>query len=242
MKNNIDKIRISLPDYIKGNINDYKEIERIEREIENNPDFKKEYRELKESMYFLESVKLIEPPDHYFNTILPRLNKSIEKKKAPGQNIFSFLRLKKYYWGYLVPVIPILIMFLIYSEYFNDFNSNENPVYILNDTKSYLKSIDSGITKNENTLITKSNNFNDSANDNESTSNGNDAIIDYNSFNINRDKNDIDNTEDIDAENIEASDVFSKDEDDFNNLQSQFNQLDDDSQNDILDNLKNEKL
>ena len=246
MKNNLEELRISLTDYIQDKINDVNKIAMIEREIRINPEFKKEYEGLKDSMYFLKLAKLQEPPDNYFNTILPRLNNKIEERITSKQNIFSFLKLKRNYWNYLVPLIPILLIFLLYRVYFNNHSDSENSIYISNDSKTELKNIDSVINKNEveNNLTTQSTDIEDTVIEIESNSNVNNAKLNNYYYNDNRIDNadNIDNNDNIDAETVETTDVFSKEEDDISNLQSQFNQLDDDTQNDILDNLKNEKL
>jgi hypothetical protein len=246
MKNNLEELRRSLPDYIQDKINDVNEIESIEKEIKINPDFKKEYEDMKDSIYFLKLAKFQEPPDNYFNTILPRLNDKINGRITSKQNIFSFLKLKRYYWNYLVPVIPILFIFLIYSVYFNNHSDSDNSIYISNDSKTDFKNKDSVLNKveTEDYLKTQSTEVEDTVNETKSASDVNNAKLNNYSYNDNRIDNadNIDNNDNIDAETMETTEVFSKEEDDISNLQSQFNQLDDDTQNDILDNLKNEKL
>jgi hypothetical protein len=244
MKNDIENIRISLPDYIKGNISDEKEIEKIEIEIRNNPYIKKEFESLKESTVFLDSVKLQNPPNNYFNSLLPRINNAIKEKETSKKNIFSLIKINRYYWRYLVPVIPVILLFLIYTSNFKDYTYKENPVYSVNENKIDLSIIDSEINsnENENELLNSTDYVKDSLNNVENKADVNDFVIKKGVINVKENHNRTKNTENIDEDNSEIPDIFSEDEDDLGNLQSKFNQLDEETQNNILNNLKNEKL
>lgn len=119
---NINKLIFDLPDYIKGNIDEPELEKKIQNEININPEFRKEYENLKDSFTFLENTKLSEPPDHYFSTLLPKINEKLDKQRSTTEisiweKIFS-------YWKFAIPLVPIVLIFLIFK--FDIFSPEKN--------------------------------------------------------------------------------------------------------------------
>lgn len=110
-KDKIKDLLLNLPDYIEGKIKDPGLIRKIDDEIKTNEDFRNEYEEMKSSFSFIKETSLEEPPEHYFNTLLPKINERLEathkhKEISIWEKIFS-------YWKYAIPVIPIILIFII---------------------------------------------------------------------------------------------------------------------------------
>ena len=118
----INKLIFELPDYIKSKIDNPELKKKIKNEINSNPEFRKEYEDLKNSLSFLENTKLSEPPDHYFSTLLPKINAKLEKHRSTSEisiweKIFS-------YWKFAIPLVPIVLIFLIFK--FDIFSPGNN--------------------------------------------------------------------------------------------------------------------
>ncbi len=112
------ELLINLPDYIEGKIKDLDLIRKIEDEMKTNEGFRNEYEEMKNSFSFIKKVKLEEPPEHYFSTLLPKINERIEathkhEEISIWEKIFS-------YWKFAIPVIPIVLLIVILKiDFFN---------------------------------------------------------------------------------------------------------------------------
>jgi len=117
-KDKLKDLLINLPDYIEGKIKDPDLIRKIEDEIKTNEGFRNEYEEIKSSFSFIKKVKLEEPPEHYFSTLLPKINERLEETSkhqeiSIWEKIFS-------YWKFAIPVIPIVLIFIILKiDFFN---------------------------------------------------------------------------------------------------------------------------
>ena len=110
-KDKIKDLLINLPDYIEGKIEDPDLIRKIEDEIKTNEGFRNEYEEMKSSFSFLKEVRLEEPSEHYFSTLLPKINERLEathkhEEISIWEKIFS-------YWKFAIPVVPIILIFII---------------------------------------------------------------------------------------------------------------------------------
>ncbi len=125
----------SLPDYILSKISDQELISEIKFEIDNNPEFKKEYDEMLGAFNFLDSSEFDVPDDSYFTNLSVKINDRIYKEKIPV-NFFERLGLL---WKLLIPVsLVIIFAFTIFNLYIKDkeelslnenktlYNSNEN--------------------------------------------------------------------------------------------------------------------
>ena len=118
----INKLIFELPDYIEGKIDNPGLEKKILNEINTNPEFRKEYEDLKNSFTFLENTELSEPPDHYFSTLLPKINAKLDKNRNTSEisiweKIFS-------YWKFAIPLVPIVLIFMIFK--FDIFSPEKN--------------------------------------------------------------------------------------------------------------------
>jgi len=100
------------PDNIFANdIAAFDDVRTIEDEIKTNESFRNEYEEIKSSFSFLNEVRLEEPPEHYFSTLLPKINERLEathkhEEISIWEKLFS-------YWKFAIPVVPIILIFII---------------------------------------------------------------------------------------------------------------------------------
>ena len=119
--NNEDLI-YSLPDYITGKLNDEGIKFRIEEEIRNNNGFRQEYELLKETYSSLKNLEFSEPPSHYFNNLIPRLNQRIENEsKFSFAHLFRLANLFKY----ALPAVTVVCVIVLIT-FTNKSNKDEN--------------------------------------------------------------------------------------------------------------------
>lgn len=114
MKHLNEELLYSLPDYINGQIRDQKLISEIETEIANNPDFKLEYENLKNTFSFLEKTNFEEPSEAYFNNLLPNIRAKLDAQKQKKRfNILDYLApsLK-----YVLPAFCIMFIVYVYTK------------------------------------------------------------------------------------------------------------------------------
>jgi len=119
---NNEELIYSLPDYIAGKINDKGIQNKIEEEIRNNDGFRQEYELLKETYSSLKNLEFSEPPAHYFNNLIPRLNQRIE-----NENKFSFAHLFRLanLFKYALPAVTVVCVILLIT-FTNKSNKDEN--------------------------------------------------------------------------------------------------------------------
>jgi hypothetical protein len=146
--NNEDLI-YSLPDYITGKLNDKGIKFRIEEEIRNNNGFRQEYELLKETYTSLKNLEFSEPPAHYFNNLIPRLNQRIENESK-----FSFVHLFRLanLFKYALPAVTVVCVILLIT-FTNKSNKDENMFVQSDNTISEIMkgSIDSTMAVNKET-------------------------------------------------------------------------------------------
>ncbi len=112
MNKNIEYLMHNLPDYINGNLQDDGMRKEITELINNDPDFRTEYEDMKSSFTFLKDTSFSEPPGFYFNNLLPNINNRIDALEAKPSGVFS-----GWLSNALKFVIPALILVLGYFLY-----------------------------------------------------------------------------------------------------------------------------
>jgi hypothetical protein len=113
---NINELSLNLPDYIEGRIEDTALKRRIEDELNVNEAFRAEYEEMKSAFAFLGNTELEAPPTGYFNNLLPKINERISaREEAQGETILQKILS---YWKVLIPVLPLVLIFIVYKTYF----------------------------------------------------------------------------------------------------------------------------
>ena len=108
-KINIEEIRLLIPDYITGELNE-RDKALIEKGLTDSSELNQFYREMKETFNFVSSVKFAEPAPQYWNTLLPRIHEKIESREVKG---FSWDKLSAF-WKVLVPVAAVILIALVY--------------------------------------------------------------------------------------------------------------------------------
>lgn len=119
-----EEVLFSLPDYIRGTLGDKELEERIKSELDGNPDLLKEYMKLSEVLSFVGKTNLEEPPPHYFNSLLPRINERIHAANSKENIIFRRILS---YWKYAVPVLTVFLIIIIYNVGFRNSGFRETP-------------------------------------------------------------------------------------------------------------------
>lgn len=112
MKNkiNIDEIKLLLPDYITGSLNE-NERSIVENAIRSDSEIADIYNDMKNTLEFVETIKFEEPVPQYWNNLLPRIHEKIEAKqqKKLFKNPVSVI------WKILVPVAAIILIAILYK-------------------------------------------------------------------------------------------------------------------------------
>ncbi|MDQ3022355.1 MAG: hypothetical protein M3R36_17580 [Bacteroidota bacterium] len=158
----------SLPDYITNNISDINLKTEIENELENNPDFQREYSELKNTFGFLSLNDFQSPSEIYFNNLSVKINNKIN-----SPNIFgNFWQRLSLIWKILIPAITVIVIAVVFFSNLqkekiishvpeNEKNktgvteekiSNENKKEVANE-KTELKTDESKPSTNENSDV-----------------------------------------------------------------------------------------
>ncbi|MCX6163170.1 MAG: hypothetical protein NTV87_17755 [Ignavibacteriae bacterium] len=122
-----EEVLFSLPDYIRGTLDDKELEERIKSELDGNPDLLKEYMKLSEVLSFVGKTNLEEPPPHYFNSLLPIINERIHAAHSKENIIFRRILS---YWKYAVPVLTVFLIIIIYNIGFRNSGFRETPQFI----------------------------------------------------------------------------------------------------------------
>jgi hypothetical protein len=225
MKHLNEELLYSLPDYINGQIKDQKLISEIEAEINNNPGFKLEYENLRNTFLFLNKTQFEEPSEAYFNNLLPNIHAKLDAKREKKK--FSILDYLSPTLKYVLPVICILFVVYIYTK-----DTTVEQVAVINQPETTIVS--------ENTLT---NNIQGDSNTsiNESTGNSNESVTQTQTETV------AVQTENITAETINQieTDIIATDnafttEDDIYDIQ--YEGLSDEDEEQILNSLKNSDL
>jgi hypothetical protein len=155
MKNKFkyEELLENLPDYINNSLNNNELKEAIQKEIETNTDFKKEFDSTNFIVKRINSFCFTEPPENYFNSLLPVINDKIYKR-LDSFNLFKSFSI---IWKLAIPLVTIIIFFIGYKTFFQ---SNEYTNKLANDTQmvseknNFVSSVDS-VTSQEIPINTK---------------------------------------------------------------------------------------
>ena len=238
-------IKIFLPDYIEGKIEDENLKKTIENEIVTNNSVKEEYENLKNTIYFLKNTELNSPPELYFNSLLPRINDIIDSRQI-NKGFFSLFTSKiDYYWKYLIPVIPVIIIIFVYNIYFKQFqitddkinqnNKSTSESLIQNDSNNGRINENDSMIENEFYETNKENAdmFSSLSSSEDSNYSNNKVKISNNNKSVKVEENVFENPDDVN--------IFVNDDEDIN-IEKELFELNQENQSEIINNLKNEKL
>jgi len=238
----IEELLENIPDYINGKIKDEELKNAINSEIITNPEFKNEFDSLNSTLKSINNFTFIEPPDYYFNNLLPQINEKINAESK----LFNFKKNFSAIWKIALPVTAVLLIFIVYKTYFknNEYvknTNNDSQIVLNNDFQEKIRNKDS-ISKNEENI---------SSIESEETDENNNIITNvtksYYSKQEYTEKNKIINIEEnnnvaIDiSENTPDDDVFFSNEEEPN-IEQEFDKLNSEEQNKILSEIKNSKL
>lgn len=223
MKHLNEELLYSLPDYINGQLKDQKLIVEIENEIANNPDFKIEYENLKNTFSFLEKTNFEEPSEAYFNNLLPNIHSKLDEKK--GKRSFNIMDYLAPSLKYVLPVICVMFVVYIYTT-----NSSIEQVATINQPETTIVNETTSTTPNitNNDVNSTGVNENEPVNEvqTENTVVTTETITD-------------ENLSQIESEFIATDNAFSTDE---NIYEIQYEGLSSEDEDEILNNLKNSDL
>lgn len=108
-KLNTEQLEQLIPDYITGDISDADKAA-VETAMNESPELREFYNEMKETFTFVSSVKQEEPSPQYWGSILHRVHERIEsehEKKFSWGNIAAL-------WKVLVPFAAVVVIALVY--------------------------------------------------------------------------------------------------------------------------------
>lgn len=108
-KQNIEEIRLMIPDYVTGSLGEI-ENKHVEEALAENAELREFYLEMKEAFSFVDSVKPEEPSPAYWNNLLPRIHERIEQQQSAG---FSWEKLSVF-WKVFAPVAAIVLIAVLY--------------------------------------------------------------------------------------------------------------------------------
>jgi hypothetical protein len=232
----------NLPDYINNGIDDDELKEAIRIEIETNQDFKKEYDIISTTLKTVNNFSFSEPPENYFNSLLPRINEKIHK----NSETFSFLKNLSILWKFAIPVVTILSFFISYKTFFNsnEYTNklNDNNVVLNTDTQKNIKTNDTELTNKEELTSEELENYLKSeeiSSDNARSYYLKHYVSDSKSNFANKDEN-IDVSLNL-SDNIPDEEVFYSTEDE-ENVEQEFDRLNTEEQNNIISQIKNSNL
>lgn len=97
----------SLPDYVNGKLPDGPLKSGIEDRIKSDMKFRTEYESMLGTLKFVKDTSLEEPPEHYFNSLVPRINERLESAKRPAVHPVFHL------WRYIVPALTVILVMVI---------------------------------------------------------------------------------------------------------------------------------
>jgi hypothetical protein len=236
----IEELLENLPDYINGKMEDEELKKAISSEISGNPGFKNEFDSLKSAFKSLNSFKFSEPPDYYFNNLLPRINGKINVESQS----FIFKKSFTAIWKFALPVTAVILMFIGYKTFFsnNDIMNNvknDSQIVLNNDFQNKIKNDDSINKIEEDLSSSKTENKDEDVFSNMTKSYFSRQNVHGNNNLTNAEEN---NNPAIDiSENTPDDDVFFSN-DDEPNIEQEFDKLNSDEQNKILSEIKNSKF
>jgi len=231
----------NLPDYVNNKIDDSKLREAIEYEISSNTDFKKEYDLISSTLNSFNNIEFSEPPDNYFNTLLPKINERIYFKSEKFNIIKRFSTL----WKYAIPIAAIILFFIGYktifrnNDYINTLNNDKQIVlkeFNYSDEKksdSSLKSEEKTTTENKEYVEENT----EATNEGKKLRNKQTEPEKINSSKKEEVINAFLELSDISPE----EDVFFSNEDDLN-IEQDFDKMNKEEQNELISKIKNSNL
>lgn len=234
-----EELKENLPDYINKKIEDTKLIEAIEYEISNNQDFKKEYDLISSVLSNFSNIEFSEPPENYFNNLLPRIKERITKRHVK----FNLIRSLSNLWKFAVPVAAIILFFIGYktifknSDYIDQLNKDTHVVFKeLNhsDEKS-----DTSLNGDENSITEKSI-YTDAGKETSSDKIKADIKKRHESVRHNTLNTEDNAIEDLGFSELDKEEIFFS-EDDIN-YEQEFEKLSKEEQNEIILKIKNSNL
>ena len=108
--NNIEQLMQLIPDYITGEISSSDKL-MLEKAMNESAELRELYNEMTGTLAFVRRhVKLKEPPEQYWNSLLPRIHQRIEDKESKA---FSWDKIPSL-WKVLVPIAAVVLIALIY--------------------------------------------------------------------------------------------------------------------------------
>ncbi len=137
---NNEELLFHLPDYVTGKITDENLLLRIQSEINSNPEFKKEYESLAETFSTIKDLKFSDPPEHYFTSMVPKINEKIANQKE-SKSISGFFKLSNLY-KYALPAVSVVLLIVIIT-FSNKNNKDESMFSRYGDTISDIMKLDS---------------------------------------------------------------------------------------------------
>jgi|SRR4030095_429351 len=108
-KLNIEELKHLIADYITGQ-SDEQEKALVENALKESAELREFYNEMKKTLEFVSTVKPGDPPEQYWNTLLPRIHQRIDAEQAKK---FSWDKISAV-WKVLVPVAAVILIVLIY--------------------------------------------------------------------------------------------------------------------------------
>jgi hypothetical protein len=109
-KLNIEEIKLLIPDYITGSLEDKDKIT-VENALSESAVLREFYNEMKGTFEFVSAVKFEEPSPQYWNSLLPRIH---EKLEAKSRRKFSWDSIAAI-WKIIVPVSAVILIFVAYQ-------------------------------------------------------------------------------------------------------------------------------
>ena len=121
--NNLNEIKLLLPDYINGKLNEY-ESNIIRDSISKSSELRKLYNEMKAANEFIGSINFPEPGDDYWSGLLPEIHRGIKNKKTgPHNRIRDFVIFPYYAYAAAAAILFIVSIWQwnnIYKFIFTD--------------------------------------------------------------------------------------------------------------------------
>ena len=141
-----EELKFNLPDYVSGKIINKDLIDAIEKELADNPEFKKEADELRGTFTFLEKAEFENPPELYFTNLSVKINDRLQNSAGIiKEKQLSFFDKYIFNKKILIPLIPVLIILIFFLLK----NKNEDKDINLTLTKDTTGIIVSEKTKKE---------------------------------------------------------------------------------------------
>lgn len=237
MTNNLnycEDLLYNLPDYAAGKLKDKKLILKIESELISNPEFKSEYELILETISTVKDFRFSEPPEHYFTNLIPQINARLEKQNNSSafMHFFRFANLLKY----VLPALSVVFIIVIIN-YSNKDNKDKNMFIQSDNTINNImnnKSESAADSNNSAKIQIEKETTNEYIEKKSSTENSELINIDK----TKKSKKQNNTTEEI---NVNLLELFTENEENSDEYfyENDFNKLNQNEQNEILNKLSN---